>query len=218
LLLTCGSIAGWELDPLVLLVVFILELDHLDVRWLLSVLEDLNELNDVLLRPLLTTGRLAMHVPVTMGTLATIGTFDVAILVLDHLVLSLGDWVLRVENWVVDGVWLPVAVVGSPLSCVVGETTWWWRWCRCWIVWHVVRVVGLARSNDGVAEVLLEWDVVGTESAAVWELDPSAIGLQQRCLMFLMVMIGLTLHDDVLVKILVAVHAGREALMKPVGS
>lgn len=153
-------------------------MDHLDVRWLLSVLVDLDKEGDVLLRPLVAAAGLAMLVPVTVGALAAVGAFDVAVLVLDNLVLVLGDWVRRVEDWVVDGVWRPVAVVGSPLSLICLYLGWWWRWCRGWVVWHIVWIIGLAGGNDGVAEVVLEWDVVSTEGSAVWELDPSAFGLK----------------------------------------
>lgn len=118
MLLTGGSVAVGELDPLILLIVFILELDNLDIGWFLSVLKDLHKLGVVLLWPLLAARWLAMHVPVTVWTKTTISGLNMAVLVLHNLVLVLCDWVLGVEDWVVNWQWLPVGVVGSILGLV----------------------------------------------------------------------------------------------------
>jgi len=70
--------------------------------------------------------------------------------------LMLGDWIMGVEDWIPDWIGLPVSIVSSP-CCLVSLRfggTWWSS--RFWI--SPVRVVGLAGSNDGVAEVLLEWN------------------------------------------------------------
>jgi hypothetical protein len=156
--------------------VLVFELNNLDVGWFLGVLINLNQLSVVLLRPLILTVGLAVHIPVTMWTETAVSALNVAVLVLHNLVLVLGDWVLRVEDWVVNWQRFPVAVVGTPCGLVGFHTGWWrirvWRWSR------PVRIIGLAGGNDSVTEVVLEWNVRGAESGTVWQFNPSGVSLQ----------------------------------------
>lgn len=161
-----GAVAVRELDPLTL--AFVLELDDLDVLWVLLALEDLDEVDIVSLRPLAACASfccwLAVHIPVTLWAITAISGLDVAVLVLDNLVLVLSDCVPGVEDRIVNGLWIPVAVVGSPLGLINLFLGWHWLRSISWVWGHIVRVVGLAGGNDGVAEVVLQWDVVGAET------------------------------------------------------
>jgi len=157
-----GAVAVRELDPLAL--AFVLELDDLDVLWVLLTLEDLDEVDIMSLRPLATCRWLAVPVPVTLWAITAISGLDVAVLVLDNLVLVLSDCVPGVEDRIVNGLWIPVAVVGSPLGLISLFLGWHWLRSISWVWGHIVRVVGLAGGNDGVAEVVLQWDVVGAET------------------------------------------------------
>lgn len=80
----------------------------------------------MLLRPFVATRGLAVHVPVTVWAKTAISSLNVSVLVLNNLVLVLGDWEARVLHGVVNWKWLPVAVVSSPSALVSLLTGWWW--------------------------------------------------------------------------------------------
>lgn len=126
----------------------------------------------MLLWPLLSASWLAIHVPVAVWAGAAVRRLDVALFVLNDLVLVLGNWVLMtVEDWIVNGEWVPVAVVGAPLCLIALLTGRCWSSISSWVGgwWRPRMVVGLAGSNDGVLQVVLEWYLGFSERiSAVW--------------------------------------------------
>ena len=151
LLFATATIAGRQLNPLLAFTHFALELDDLNVARVFIILKDLGKLHDVLLWPFFTCTRLSVHVEVLVRAITAVSSLNVALLVLHYLMLVLLEPLVGVENGVVDGQRLPVAVVGSPRRIVALEPSGWWFWERSWIRRDVVRVVRFASSHHGVA-------------------------------------------------------------------
>lgn len=178
------SLAGGQLDPLGVFGLIISKLDDLNVRWVLRVLVDLHQLVVVLRWPLVhrCAAGLAMAVPVTVWSIASVCGLCVTILVLRHLVLSIQEWRASLHHIVVDLWWRPVGVVRAPLR-LVGLLSGGWRrrssgWVEGWWHWSI-WIIALAGGNDGIAQIVLQRNigVVESSSFAVWELHPLSLAL-----------------------------------------
>jgi len=177
--------AGWKFDPLVGLLLIELneglewEREMISINWKWSVLSFTSP--SVILGAGTSASASGVVEENSVWSSGSISWVDVSLLLLSNVMLRIQESVLAgSDDWVIDLWWLRVdGLTGEFVSSssIWRKVVWQshvWGVLGVWIISS--SLLSLAGGDDGVGQVILEWDgsVGSSLSHAVWKFDPSS--------------------------------------------